>query len=323
MSAGSIMRLSERNLRLVERGRHDRDGHQSRRGRVPRPAAPVDQDQTALAAALLDEQVDGDFRRIVRVVGVLEIAQRAVAEDDTDDRLAVAGARHAAEGAVGVCAAADQRAVADATRELARRAAGRRGGSDRAAAVERDRADGAATGRYESPCELGVTLALPVGDERGRIALRNPDGTSELERAVAPQQDVTPRLEHLARGADWVRNAYQSRDRPALQPIAFHDRRVRLDRAVPREYRAATRVEAWIVLECAHGALHRVECGATADQYTPARQHGGVHARAELGRLGRIGAGAAVDNDRGNPGRHCLHRVTIPSDCKILARSRS
>src|SRR5262249_10121138 len=100
----------------------------------------------ALAAALLHEQIDGDLRRIVRVVGVLEKAQRAVAEDDADDRLAVAGTRHAADGAVGVGAAADQRAVADASRKLARRAAGRRRGSARGAAVRRPRAEDAAGG---------------------------------------------------------------------------------------------------------------------------------------------------------------------------------
>ena len=67
-----------------------------------------------------------------------------MAEDDADDGLAVAGARDAAEGAVGVRAAADQRAVADATGELAGGAARRRRGCDRAAAIEGDRADRAA-----------------------------------------------------------------------------------------------------------------------------------------------------------------------------------
>src|SRR5206468_1762740 len=84
----------------------------------------------ALTAALLDEKVDGHLGRVVRV-GVLQKAERAVAEDDADDRLAVAGARDAAERAVGVGAAADQCAVADTPRELAGSAAGRRGGGDR------------------------------------------------------------------------------------------------------------------------------------------------------------------------------------------------
>ena len=50
----------------------------------------------------------------------------------------LAGAGHAAERAVRVGAAADQRAVADAAGPLADHAAGRRGGRDRAVAVERD-----------------------------------------------------------------------------------------------------------------------------------------------------------------------------------------
>jgi hypothetical protein len=48
-------------------------------GRESRAPAPVDQDQTALAAALVDQQIDGDFGRVVGIVGVFEIGKRPVA----------------------------------------------------------------------------------------------------------------------------------------------------------------------------------------------------------------------------------------------------
>ena len=169
-----------------------------------------------------------------------------------------------------------------------------------------------------------MALSLAIGDERLRIALRDADRAGEGERPVAHEQHVTSRLEDLARDGDRVRHdTGESGNGPALQAVSLHDRGVRLDRAVAREDRAAARVEAWIVLEGAHGGLDRVERGAAGRQHPPSRQRGRANALAKLGRLGRIRAGAAMDDDRGNPGRHCLHRVTIPSDCKIPARSRS
>src|SRR6185436_15959325 len=213
---------------------------------------------------------------------VLEISERSMAEDDTDDRLAVARTRDASEGAVGVGAAADQGAVANASGKLAGGATSRGGGRGRAVAIEGDRADRPAAGRDRLASELHVTLSLAIGDERCRVALRDPDGAGERERAVADQQDVAARLEDAPGDGDGVRDADQGRDGPALEPVALHDRRIHLDRAVSVQDRAAARVEARVVLERAHGALDRVERGATLRQHAPSRQHGGPHTLAEL-----------------------------------------
>src|SRR5262249_4753051 len=184
---------SERQPGLGQAGGHDRDRHEPRGGRVTRPTTPVDQDQPALAAALLDQEIDGDLRGIVRILGVLEIAQGTMAEDDADDRLAFARARHAAQRAVRVGAAADQRAVADAPRQLAGGAAGRRAGPDRAVAIERDRTYRAAARLDRLSGHLGVGLALAVGDERLRITFEDADGGREAQRHLPPQQQAVAR----------------------------------------------------------------------------------------------------------------------------------
>src|SRR5258705_4872234 len=224
-------------------------------------------------------------------------------EDDTDDRLAVARTRDASERAVGVGAAADQGAVADASGKLAGSATSRGGGRGRAVAIEADRSDRPATGRDRLASELHVTLSLAIGDERCRITLRDPGGAGERERAVTDQQDVAARLEDAPGDGDGVRDADQRRDGPALKTVAFHDRSIHLDRAVSVQDRTAAGVEARVVLERAHGALDRVERAATLSQHAPSRQHGGTHTLAELGRLGGIRTGPAVDDDRGHAGR--------------------
>ena len=162
-------------------------GISTRRGREADPAAPVDEDEPALAAALLDEQVDGDLGRVVGVVGLLEEVERAPGQHDADDRLAAARARDATERAVGVGAAADQRAVADAARQLAGHAAGGGGGRDRAVTIERNGADRAAAagGRRAS-----FARCRDRSRARPRIAFRQAGGARERVRALAEQQDV-------------------------------------------------------------------------------------------------------------------------------------
>src|SRR5206468_4401930 len=196
----------------------------------------------AVAAALLDQKIDGDLRRVVRVVGVLEVVERPAPEHDPDDGLTVAGARHAADRAVGVGAATDQSAVADASWKLAGGAAGGRRGRNGAVPVERDGADRAAE-RGGSRRTLGVALSLAIRDERRGVALRDSHGPGERDGAVADEQDVTARLEDAPGEGDRVRDAGDGRNGAALEAVTFHDRRVQLDRAVSGEDRAAARVE--------------------------------------------------------------------------------
>ncbi len=72
-----------------------------------------------------------------------DIVHRALGEEQADEILAVAGARGAARGILGVVAGADERGIADATGMLRRDAAGGRPRGDAALRVHRDRADGA------------------------------------------------------------------------------------------------------------------------------------------------------------------------------------
>src|SRR5215470_1792459 len=128
-------------------------------------------------------------------------------EHDADDRLAVAGTGDAPERAVGVGPAADQRAVADASGKLAGCAAGRRRGRDRSVTIEGDGAH-RATARRDGPArELRVTLALAIGDERGRIALRDSGGAAERLGAVTDEQNVAARLEDAPGRRDGIRDA--------------------------------------------------------------------------------------------------------------------
>jgi len=153
----------------------------------------------------------------------------------------------------------------------------------------------------ESRCPLSVAPPLAFGDERLRGALGNSRGSGELAGAGADEQHVTARLEDSARQRDRVRDTRDRGDRAALEPVAFHDRRVHLDGAVVGEDRAAARVEAGMILEHADGALDRVEGGAALGENLPAGQRRGSHTLPKLvRRVRQIGAGAAVDDDRWN-----------------------
>src|SRR6266508_3307370 len=157
------------------------------------------------------------------------------------------------------------------------------------------------------------------------------------ERANARAPSPTSRTwrrrpEDAAHECDRIRDARDGRDGTALEMIAFHDRCVHFDRAVAGENRAATRVEARVVLERAHRAFHGVQRRAAGREDVPAGHGGGAHAPPELvTSFGRIRAGAAVNDDRGHARRrgpvsgwrHGHHRVTIPPDCKTLGRFRA
>src|SRR5438094_36459 len=128
--------------RLGERRAHQRHRHQRCRVRPARAAAPVEEAQPAVAPAFLGQEVHRDPRRVIGVVGLLEVVEGPAGEHHTDDCLAVARAGDAAGRALRVGPAADQRAVADAPRELAREAARGGRGGDRAVPVQGDGAHG-------------------------------------------------------------------------------------------------------------------------------------------------------------------------------------
>src|SRR5258706_1001782 len=169
-SAASIMRArSERQLRLGVGRRHEPHRHQLGRARPAHPSAPVHQDEPALTAAFLHQHAQRHLAGVTGLADHLQDVDRPARQGDADDGLAVPGARGAAERALRVGAAADQRAVAHAARQLAGRAAGGRGRRDRAGAVGRHRAAGARPrGGPARPAGRGARPA--VHDERGNAA---------------------------------------------------------------------------------------------------------------------------------------------------------
>ena len=175
-------------------------------------------------------------------------------------------------------------------------------GGDGAVPVQGYRADRAADRAALGP--LGVALALAVGDERRGIALGDARRPGEGERPVAHQEDVAAGVEDMARERDGIGDARDRRDGAALQPVPLHDRRVHLDHPVTVEDRAASGVELRVVLERAHGGLDGVERGATRREDPPAGEGRRAHAPAKLlAPLARVGAGAAVNDERGHPRR--------------------
>src|SRR5439155_265429 len=104
--------------RFGEGRAHQRDWHQ--RCRVPptHAAPPVEEDQPAVAAAFLDQEIHRDPRRVLGVVGLLEVVEGPTGEHHPDDRLAVARARDAADRALRVGPPAEQRPVGDAPQEV-------------------------------------------------------------------------------------------------------------------------------------------------------------------------------------------------------------
>jgi hypothetical protein len=290
----------------IQGGGHPGDGHQPRGLRVAHAASPVDEDQAALAAALLHQQIDGDLGGVVGIVGFLEEVEGAPREHDADDGLAAAGARHAAQRAVGVGPAADQRAVADPPRPLADHAARRGGRRYRPVAIQRDRAD-------RTPAALGEPRALTLGDQRGWIALRQPGGPREGVGALGDEQDVPAVVEYAPGERDGIRDAVHRGDGAAAEAVALHDRGVHLDGAGRGQHRAAPGVEDRVVFQHADRRLDGVERVTVLGQRAPAGQDRLPHPGAHLGGVGRIGAGATMDNQRGNPGDSLAPRSHDPT----------
>src|SRR5216117_2047451 len=98
------------------------------------------------------------------------------------------------------------------------------------------------------------------------------------------------------RKGDWSSDVCSSdlhgRHGAAVEPVAFHDRGVHLDRAGGGEHGAAPGIEAGVILERAHRALDSIERGPTLTEHLPAFEDGGPDAFAELvPRLPGIGTG--------------------------------
>src|SRR5437899_12395460 len=85
------------------------------------PLMPV----ALMSPAFLDQEIHRDPRRVLGVVGLLEVVEGPTGEHHPHDRLAVARARDAAYRALVVGPAADQRSVADSPLKLTHHSSGR------------------------------------------------------------------------------------------------------------------------------------------------------------------------------------------------------
>ena len=254
-----------------------------------------------MAAPFLEENADGELCGLLGILDGPEDFERAAREDHADGRLAIPRARHAAQLALRVGAAADQRRVADAPRELARPAPGGRARDNGAEAVDGDSADGARLERLEP-------LSLPRGHELAGIAERDAEGARLVDRSRADEEGVAPVVEDAPGEGDRVPNLRDTGHGPVAERVALHDGRVHLDGARGREDGAAPGIEARVILEHAHRRFHRVERAATAAENLPAGLDGARDALAELfGLLGRVRPRAAVDDEGRHAACHPLH----------------
>ena len=186
------------------------EAHGHERGGVRPRHAPlrIDQDESAVAVPFLAENADGELCGPLGILDGPEDLERAPREDHADRRLAIPCARHAAQLALRVGAAADQRRVADAPRELARPAPGGRTRGDGAEAVDGDGADGARLERLEP-------LSLPLGDELAGIAEWDTEGARLVDRPRADEEGVTPAM--MEASISTVPAVVRTEPRPALK----------------------------------------------------------------------------------------------------------
>ncbi len=201
-------------------------------------------------------------------------------------------------------------AVADAAGVLAHHAARRGGCRRRAVAIERDGPD-------RPPAVRGQPGPLPLGDERGRIAFGQAGRARERVGAVGDQQHVPAVAQHAPGEGDRIGDLVDGGDGAARQSIALHDGGVHLDGTGRGQHRAVAGVEAGMVLEHPHRRLDGIEGVSVGGEDAPAGQHRLADAGPQLlAPLGRIGASAAVDDQRRNAcgaiarWRHAHHCVT-------------
>src|SRR5262249_43539810 len=272
--------------------------HERRRMGEGHAALPVEQDESSLAPAFLDEDVDGDLSRVGRIIHGLQDLDRPPRERDPDRGLAVAGAGDAGQRAVRVRAAADQGRVPDAPRGLAGAAARRGAGGDRAETIERDRSDRAGLERLELP-------PLAICHEVARITERDAERLRLLDGARADEEAVAASVQDPPRERDRVADVRHAGDGAIPEPVPFQDGGAHPDRARRREDGATARIEPRMILEHAHRGFDGGEGGAALEERLPARGDRALDALAKLAwSIGGIRAGAAVDDERGYPACH-------------------
>src|SRR2546425_2270646 len=75
----------EGHARFGEGRAHQRDWHQRCRVRPAHAAPPVEEDQPAVAAAFLDQEIHRDPRRVLGVVGLLEVVEGPTGEHRSEE----------------------------------------------------------------------------------------------------------------------------------------------------------------------------------------------------------------------------------------------
>src|SRR6266542_1774193 len=170
-------------------------------------SARTDDDEAAVAAHAAAEERDGLARRVRRGEAAADEVGGVAGEGELHDPLAVAGAGDRGERVVRVGAAAEERRVAHAPRELHRRAArrGRRG--EMAAEIARGRADGAGLARGRAPPGGLPARPLPGGHEERVLVDREPrlaregggplPGEEDVRNPVSLARAVMERTDHV------------------------------------------------------------------------------------------------------------------------------
>jgi hypothetical protein len=176
-----------------------------------------------------------------------------------------------------------------------------------------------------------VDPPLTLGDESLGVALGQPGGAGEGQRALPHEQHVAAVIEDPAGERHGIGDAGDGAHGAAAEPIPHHDRGVQLHGGVGGEDRAAAGVEAGMILQGPDRGLDRLERAAAGGQQPPAGQRRGLHPGPQLlAAFARVGPGAAVDDDGRHarprplqPSPHPHHRVTIRASCTMKNRWRA
>ncbi len=299
-------------------------------------AVGAEEDDAAVAAEAGEEIVDSGCRGVLWARSACDAVDGPLAKDELHDGLAPAGEGDGGGKVVGVAAAADEGAVADAPGSFAEGAAGGGAGSEVAVLVESDGADGvmgvergvvgAESFRergldfgFEGGLLGGSTAEGGVGVAEGFRALEGHEafalagddefGVVDEAHAVLGSEALGSRtdevhmrglLEDEASGLDGVAEALDAGDAAGAEIAAGHEEGVKLDAAVAGEEGAAASVEGIVVLHDGDGGCDGVDGGAAAGESGPASGEGCGDA-ALVGADGVVGhgPGAAMDEEDG------------------------
>ncbi len=281
-------------------------------------------DEAGADAVARHDHLDDLLRRLLeRLAAIGDAGRDVVADDATDEELALARAGHRADAVPRVGARADDRAVANAPHRLVVEAAGGGAGREMPHPVTRNRADRAMLLRLAGMGERAAPRARLQARQRVDPALGGePAGLDHLEPGSRGegvgggpcQQHGLTRRHHRTGGRDRIADAPDAADRAGRERLPVHDRRVEFMLARLVQGSAVARVEVRAVLEGDDGGLDSLRRPPSGGENRPAGAQGAGDVLTGFSPFGLAhqaaveGAAASVQAER-DP----AHRVSGPA----------